>query len=613
MDRSGIETLLQAAALDSASFLYAGPTGGPVAASAAVAASALAGWDGRDAHRVYLESVQLPPIKTYDGGSEAGGVPALPSRAPVAAAAAAVDAVVAAAGPTADQAPKAEPLLSEASETWDHCTLCTPETAPQGKINWIECGVCQTWFHYACVDLTEKICRNLDEFHCPACAPAHGPSTWLRKSKRKTAPIDYVALHEGEAAVTDQHPYSTMLATRSFSPDVFRRLAGSELTAALAARGDLTAPVVVPRAASAGLGLAVPADLTVRAVADLVGPDEKVEVIDVPTQHEAPNWNLRRWAEYYDTPADRRDRVRNVISLEVTGTALGALITRPQLVRDLDLVARVWPDGAKDDRPKVSLYCLMSVENSYTDFHIDFGGSSVFYHIIRGTKVFLFMPPTPANLAKYEHWCQSSDQNKTFLGDQAKDCHRVELQAGDTMIIPSGWIHAVYTPVDSLVIGGNFLVASSMAMQIEVARIERATKVPRKFRFPRFSSVLWYTAQGYCRSSDQFRQTAGPAVPPPAEVAGLAALAEYIHAEAVVASNGTKKSLPAADVRAAKLAIPMNLKDAVLFSKAFGTWAAALAGTAVPGWAALTAKEQADLGARELLRSRQKRAPSAAA
>jgi F-box/leucine-rich repeat protein 10/11 len=33
----------------------------------------------------------------------------------------------------------------------------------------------------------------------------------------------------------------------------------------------------------------------------------------------------------------------------------------------------------------------------------------------------------------------------------------VDLSEGDTMLIPSGWIHAVWTPENSLVIGGNFL------------------------------------------------------------------------------------------------------------------------------------------------------------
>lgn len=38
-------------------------------------------------------------------------------------------------------------------------------------------------------------------------------------------------------------------------------------------------------------------------------------MVDVPTQKEAPNWRLKQWAEYYDTPADQRDRVRNVMYL----------------------------------------------------------------------------------------------------------------------------------------------------------------------------------------------------------------------------------------------------------------------------------------------------------
>lgn len=34
-------------------------------------------------------------------------------------------------------------------------------------------------------------------------------------------------------------------------------------------------------------------------------------------------------------------------------------------------------------------YCLMSVQGCFTDFHIDFGGTSVWYHILRGGKVSL--------------------------------------------------------------------------------------------------------------------------------------------------------------------------------------------------------------------------------
>lgn len=64
----------------------------------------------------------------------------------------------------------------------------------------------------------------------------------------------------------------------------------------------------------------------------------------------------------------------------------------------------MWPGHRRDEGqyPQVQYYCLMSVAGSYTDFHIDFGGTSVWYHILRGRKVFLFAPPTDKNLEAYE-------------------------------------------------------------------------------------------------------------------------------------------------------------------------------------------------------------------
>jgi hypothetical protein len=45
--------------------------------------------------------------------------------------------------------------------------------------------------------------------------------------------------------------------------------------------------------------------------------------------------------------------------------------------------------------PQVQMYCLMGPGNAYTDFHIDFGGTSVWYHLVHGEKWFYFIPPTP--------------------------------------------------------------------------------------------------------------------------------------------------------------------------------------------------------------------------
>jgi hypothetical protein len=40
-----------------------------------------------------------------------------------------------------------------------------------------------------------------------------------------------------------------------------------------------------------------------------------------------------------------------------------------------------------------------------------------------------------------------------------------------------GWIHAVFTPVDSLVFGGNFLHSFSMPMQLCISDVENKTHV----------------------------------------------------------------------------------------------------------------------------------------
>jgi F-box and leucine-rich repeat protein 10/11 len=103
---------------------------------------------------------------------------------------------------------------------------------------------------------------------------------------------------------------------------------------------------------------------------------------------------------------------------------------------------------------------------------------------------------------------------------------KVNLREGNTMIIPTGWIHAVvcsplsailgcllmfveYTPQDALVFGGNFLHSynaalrmfvpcsiarsNSFSAELKVREIEIATHVPKKFRFPLFSRlVLFY-------------------------------------------------------------------------------------------------------------------------
>ena len=58
------------------------------------------------------------------------------------------------------------------------------------------------------------------------------------------------------------------------------------------------------------------------------------------------------------------------------------------MVREVSWVNNCWPeefpgDQVQFERPLVQRYCLMGVKDSYTDFHVDFGGTSVWYHVLR--------------------------------------------------------------------------------------------------------------------------------------------------------------------------------------------------------------------------------------
>jgi F-box/leucine-rich repeat protein 10/11 len=78
----------------------------------------------------------------------------------------------------------------------------------------------------------------------------------------------------------------------------------------------------------------------------------------------------------------------------------------------------------------------------------------------------------------------------------------VELKAHQTLIIPSGWIHAVYTDQDSIVFGGNFLHGLDMERQTQIHCLEVRTRVPERFRFPLFREMHFSAASMYLQKCD---------------------------------------------------------------------------------------------------------------
>ncbi|WFD35453.1 [histone H3]-dimethyl-L-lysine(36) demethylase [Malassezia cuniculi] len=355
--------------------------------------------------------------------------------------------------------------------------------------------------------------EEYDRWYCDACQQkglAHVRRAPRRKSGREKPKTDYAAVEDGRPSAPLER-WALYMKEYADAPSCARIVSGDTWTPEWLMQPDaLISPSLVPADEKKNIkGLQVPPQtMKVRDIAEILGDDTPVEVIDVVTQMSFP-WTLGDWTKYFELPADERERILNIISLEVTGTRLGEMISAPAMVYVNDWVERDWPKShrplAQDSSkwPKVQRYILMGVQGAFTgesvltDFHIDFAASMVYYHVLWGHKVFLFAPPTSSNLAAYRAWTSSSRQEAEWLGDKLQRMTRVEISAGETLFIPPGWIHAVHTAQDSLVIGGNFLSDCDVPMHFKLEELELATGVPRKFRFPHLVRLAWYVAFGW--------------------------------------------------------------------------------------------------------------------
>ena len=283
---------------------------------------------------------------------------------------------------------------------------------------------------------------------------------------------------------------------------------GTQLTAEAIYRGelfDINNPILVTDTPES-IGMTMPKTLSVRDVANCIGFSFPINVMDVSTQQELPDWTMQDLVDYFECPIRKKKmedyekttkidrntkilkkrkasstksmsqddlilpKVLNQISLEFSKTPLISLVQSPKFVRDVDWIDIAWPKSRRErfQYPQVQYYCLTSTAGCYTDFHIDFGGTSVWYHVISGQKTFLLIPPTNANLEKYEEWLCNPKQSDCFFANLVEKCFKIHVCAGKTLIIPTGWIHAVYTPVDAVVIGGNFLHSLNISGQVRI-------------------------------------------------------------------------------------------------------------------------------------------------
>ncbi|XP_029018574.1 lysine-specific demethylase 7A [Betta splendens] len=383
----------------------------------------------------------------------------------------------------------------------------------------IECDICKDWFHGSCVQVEEHHAVDIDVYHCPNCDVVHGPS--LMKKRNNWHRHDYTEQDDGSKPVqAGTSVFVKELQNKTFpsAEDILIRMKGEQVTPRYLERHGFNYPIAITEMEGLGLKLP-PSTFSVKDVEQYVGGDKVIDVIDVARQADS-KMKLSEFIKYFTKW--HRPKVLNLISLEFSDTKMAELVQVPDVAQKMSWVENYWPDDSFFPKPFVQKYCLMGVKDSYTDFHIDFGGTSVWYHVLWGEKIFYLIKPTPANLALYEAWSSSPNQSEVFFGDKVDKCYKCIVPQGTTLLIPTGWIHGVLTSQDCMAFGGNFLHNLNIGMQLRCYEMERRLKTPDLFKFPYFEAICWYVAKNLLEMLKELREDNCP--PPTYIVDGVKAL-----------------------------------------------------------------------------------------
>uniref|UniRef100_A0A914Z116 [Histone H3]-dimethyl-L-lysine(36) demethylase n=1 Tax=Panagrolaimus superbus TaxID=310955 RepID=A0A914Z116_9BILA len=372
---------------------------------------------------------------------------------------------------------------------------------------WIHCDSCLKWFHNTCAKVEEFETKLMETYHCLTCEESMGPSIM----KKNIVPHRYEFWKEEERTFPPQvgtKPWiDDFIAKESDFPE-FSGLKlyedGNDFMNNFNFDKEWRYPLKVLK--KEGLHMKLPEEnFTLEELVKLVGRDEEIQVIDVYMQES----NTMSMGAFFDRwNEEPRERLYNMLSFEFSHTKLMEIIRAPELMYQLSWVHKFWPPEAEPNenhivipehlelKPDVAMFCLLGMGGSYTDFHIDFGGSSVWYHVFKGKKIFYVIEPTQENIQTFMKWTNDPHRSELFLNDRmsGNPMKRVVISEGETLMIPSGWIHAVYTPEDSMVFGGNFIHELNITRQLQVYDVELKCHYDEHFLFPFFELTNWYAA-----------------------------------------------------------------------------------------------------------------------
>lgn len=218
-------------------------------------------------------------------------------------------------------------------------------------------------------------------------------------------------------------------------------------------------------------------------------PDHLIEATEVTRQIKV-KLKISYFVDQLKRPQERHDIYSTVLNISKNHKLCKNFLP-PRIVQKLSWVDMYWPNVPF--KPQLSKYCIISMENSFKDFHIDIGASSAWYHIIQGEQIFYMIEPNEDNLKKFEKWLNMPKSNETMFFVNSDKVLKVKVSAGETIFIPNGWIYSTLSIEDTMVFCGYFLHSLSISTQVYI------NDFLRKFNndellFPSYELTSWYAA-----------------------------------------------------------------------------------------------------------------------
>lgn len=334
--------------------------------------------------------------------------------------------------------------------------------------------------------------------------------------------------------------HAELLKHAGYRQGAIRRLSASQLTPTWLKNNGTFRPVIIhapsDEVASAAAIVKTPAGgITAETLVTSLGPAVPVQTFDSPAQEEGPLWTLHQWKLYWNKKTGRQSsshkpqdgaalpavatdttaapfkssdlpleginkdyltRLLCLPALPITGTPLEREISAPSAIQAVDLRTSL---GAIEATPQAQLPIMLSMypNKSFVNSTMAPGGASVWIYVVTGTATIAVSPPVAKNLATYAAWACGGKGSGIFLPSKCEGSSKAELTAGDTLILPPGYIHSLAVTSSAVILSGGFLRSDSLAVHLDALRIEEAAGGGLCRQYPEMRQLMWRTASKY--------------------------------------------------------------------------------------------------------------------